>query len=121
MHWHSRKAAPAAEDRWSSVFSRSAVPALMLALSLLGSPAGAHGWYPHACCHDQDCGPVTALEYLRDGGMKVTTSIGTAVVPKGYTIQPSLDGKAHACIRQIGPDEEHFGFMVVCLFLPSSV
>lgn len=109
MHWLSGEAASAA---W--------VTTLALAFNLLGSPASAHGWYPRACCHDQDCGPVTALEYLKDGGMRVTTSVGTAIVPKGYAIQPSLDGKAHACMRQIGPDEEHFGFMVVCLFLPSS-
>lgn len=78
----------------------------------------AHGWYPHECCHDQDCSIVTELTMLPDGSMKVRTEVGFAVVPRGFDIRPSRDSEAHACLRQNGPDVEHLGWVVVCLFLP---
>ena len=78
----------------------------------------AHGWYPHECCHDQDCSIVTELTVLPDGSMKVRTEVGFAVVPRGFDIRASRDSKAHACLRQNGPDVEHLGWVVVCLFLP---
>jgi hypothetical protein len=87
-------------------------------VSALGPSAAAHGWYPHECCHDHDCGPVIALDYLKDGSLRVTTEIGTATVPAGYPAKPSPDGLPHACVRQIGPDEESFGYTIICLFLP---
>lgn len=92
------------------------------AMLLAAAPeAIAHKWYPHECCHDQDCGEVTELTLLPDGSLKVRTEVGFAVVPRGFDVRPSLDDAAHACLRQNGPDVEHLGWVVVCLFLPGNV
>ena len=89
----------------------------------LCAPSGmtaAHEWYPPDCCHGQDCAAVTSLRRLPDGGFRVETTHGFGVIPRGFLTRPSLDDKAHACLRQIGPDEEHLGWLVVCLFLPGN-
>ena len=101
--------------RWRAAMCAVAMPLLA------ATHAVAHEWYPHECCHDQDCGVVTELTFLPDGGMKIRTDTGFAVVPRGFSIRPSRDSKAHACLRQNGPDVEHLGWVVVCLFLPGNV
>jgi len=53
--------------------------------------------------------------------MKVRTKAGFGIVPRGFDVRPSLDNEVHACLRQNGPDVEHLGWVVVCLFLPGNV
>jgi hypothetical protein len=93
----------------------------VIMMLLAASEAMAHKWYPHECCHDEDCGVVTELMVLPDGSMKIRTEAGFGVVPRGFDIRPSLDSQAHACLRQNGPDVEHLGWVIVCLFLPGTV
>jgi hypothetical protein len=84
-------------------------------------PAQAHSWYPHECCHDNDCAVVIALDYLPGGEKRVTTAVGFAVVPREFPIRPSPDANAHACLRPNGHEQELLGWTVVCLFLPGVV
>lgn len=89
-------------------------------LVLCVRPLAAHDWYPHECCHGQDCAVVTSLIPLAGGGFRVETSQGFATVPKGFAARPSPDQKAHACLRQNGPTAEHRGWTLICLFLPGT-
>lgn len=98
-------------------FCRAALAALTL-LSAAPESAGAHGWYPRDCCNDHDCAEITSLTQLPNGLLRVETEQGFAVAPRGFSPKPSPDNQAHACLRQIGPDEEHMGWMLICLFLP---
>ena len=97
---------------------------LVVGLTLLGEQpvwgavAHAHDWYPHECCHDQDCAVVTLLERLPDGRLLVETQHAVGTVPRGFAIRPSPDGQAHACLRQNGSDVEHYGWVVIYLFIP---
>ena len=96
---------------------RAAIAASVL-LVVTSTIASAHGWYPHDCCNDRDCAKITSLKELPNGVLRVETAHGFAHAPRGFAPKPSLDDHAHACLRQIGPDEEHMGWMLVCLFLP---
>jgi hypothetical protein len=94
---------------------------LLIAVSLQGSRAYAHSWYPPECCNGEDCGVVTLLEELDDGQIRVTTESGFAIVPRGFSTRLSPDLRAHACLRPDGPAVEQRGWVVVCLFLPANV
>ena len=37
---------------------------LAAAVMLLNGAAVAHSWYPHYCCHDNDCKPVPCKELV---------------------------------------------------------
>ena len=96
-----------------------AICGLAGALGLIAArPACAHDWYPHECCHNEDCAVVTQLERLPDGTLLVETQNAVGTVARSIAIRPSPDGRAHACLRQIGSDLEHRGWIVVCLFIP---
>lgn len=95
--------------------------AALLAVVALPPVASAHHWYPDECCHDRDCSLITLLERTADGGLRIVTAHGVGFVPPGFPVRPSLDNAAHACLIQNGPDEEHLGWTVVCLFFPGAV
>jgi hypothetical protein len=72
-----------------------------------------HSFYPHECCHDQDCAPVEKVELLSGPAMAsmlapsglpsatlVTTKHGSVVIPQGFPRRQSPDGRAHACMRR---------------------
>ena len=101
-------------------FPRAAAAAI-LAFCLTPTIASAHSWYPHDCCNDRDCAVVVSLKELPDGVLRVETEHGFAFAPRGFEVKPSMDSKAHACLRQIGSDEEQLGWALVCLFLPGLV
>lgn len=86
-----------------------------------GLPASAHSWYPQDCCHDQDCAVVQAAERLTSGELRVTTIHGIGLVRADTSIRPSPDSAMHACLRQIGPNEEHLGWHLICLFVPGII
>lgn len=80
----------------------------------------AHDWYPEECCHGQDCAVVTVAEHLSGGRLRVTTVHGVGDVRADTSVRRSPDNKMHACLRQIGPDEEHLGWQLICLFVPGT-
>jgi hypothetical protein len=70
---------------------------ILFALSLiflLTTPTKAHEWYPHECCHDEDCHPVACEEI---------TETKEGYRWNGYFFRkdqskPSQDNKCHVCI-----------------------
>ncbi|MEQ1518283.1 MAG: hypothetical protein ABL931_17520 [Usitatibacteraceae bacterium] len=91
---------------------------VFLAVAFVPHIAVAHDWYPKECCNDHDCAVITTMAALPGGELRVETDHGFAIAPRGFEPRPSPDNQAHACLRQIGPDEEHGGWMLICLFLP---
>jgi hypothetical protein len=101
------------------------ISSILLALFVLASPsswlasAKAHGWYPKECCHDMDCAVVDSVaQFVPAGGglpqLVVTSKHGRAIVPHGFPVRDSMDGRMQVCMR---PDPD--GVMdVICLFLP---
>lgn len=90
----------------------------MLISFLISASANAHVWYPNDCCNDRDCAVITSMTEMPNGNLRIETEHGFAFAPRGFQPKSSLDEYAHACLRQIGPDEEHMGWMLICLFLP---
>lgn len=86
------------------------------------STANAHSWYPRECCHGRDCAPVDKITLLisKDGNVsyfKVSSQVGTAIIPYGFPVRESKDGRIHICIRY-----DPFGDKrVICLFMPPNV
>ena len=100
---------------------------IVVLLALLATQAWGHGWYPHECCADYDCAPVTKTESIpgfayagvaalgqqpQPPTLWVTTRHGRAAVPQNMIPRQSLDSQPHACIRK---------GQVVCYFLPPSI
>jgi hypothetical protein len=89
-----------------------------VAAMLLVSAAAAHDWYPRECCHDVDCAPVERAETLADGSLRLTSRVGTTVVPVSFPRQPSPDHQMHICMVRYS----HFDDMrPVCLFVPPAM
>ena len=103
--------------------------------------AKAHDWYPHECCHQQDCAPATHVEVvptqsLVAAGMifgpplklpsqlVITTKWGKVIVPENFGTEkgqtwrrrPSPDGQWHACIQTFTGKPT-----LICLFDPSGI
>jgi len=77
--------------------------------------AVAHDWYPRECCRDVDCAPVELAESLPDGSLRLTSKVGTTVVPASFPRQSSPDQQMHICMIRYS----HFDDMrPVCLFVP---
>jgi len=78
-------------------------------------PALGHSWYPHECCHDQDCAPVDQVQSVPElDGIIVSSKIGTALVPATFPKRESKDNRMHVCLRKSQSGENK----VICLFLP---
>ena len=89
-----------------------------VAAMLQVSAAAAHDWYPRECCHDVDCAPVERAETLADGSLRLTSRVGTTVVPVSFPRQPSPDHQMHICMVRYS----HFDDMrPVCLFVPAAM
>lgn len=87
---------------------------LAAAVPMAGA-AAAHGWYPRECCHDMDCAPVELVEPLPDGSLRLTSKVGTTLVPASFPRQPSPDQQMHICMVRYS----HLDSMrPVCLFVP---
>lgn len=103
------------------MFHSLRIAALACLLIIPHRSATAHSWYPHECCHDRDCAVVEATEFLKSGELRVTTVHGVGLVRDDTSIRASRDNSMHACLRQIGPDEEHLGWQLICLFVPGII
>lgn len=98
-----------------------------LAAMLAASPAAAHDWYPHECCHDQDCAAVDKVEMLptpmAEGtgatgmSMRVTTKYGSALVPASFPRRESKDHRMHACMLPDGRGS----MRLICIFMPPAI
>lgn len=73
-----------------------------------------HSWYPHDCCHDQDCRPADSVNKDHRGDWSVQVSGIRIWVPKHFDIRASPDDRAHICYRK----DEELGYLPLCLFLP---
>ena len=85
------------------------------AATLLASGATAHEWYPRECCGNFDCAPVERVEPLADGSQRLTSRIGTTVVPASYPRQASPDNQMHICMLRYSHLD---GMRPTCLFVP---
>jgi hypothetical protein len=84
-------------------------------LRILKLKKGAHEWYPRECCANLDCAPVERAEPLPDGSMRVTSKVGTTVVPVSFPRRQSQDTQMHICMARFS----HLDNMrPVCLFVP---
>jgi hypothetical protein len=71
------------------------------AAALLMTPAvAAHDWYPRECCHNLDCAPVDRADLLPDGSLRLTSKVGTTVVPPSFPRQQSQDYQMHICMAR---------------------
>jgi hypothetical protein len=96
---------------------KSVTVAAIACAALTLAPAGgaAHSWYPHDCCHDQDCMPADAVETDKHGDWSVRVGSLRIWVPKIFEVRASPDQRAHICYRL----DKEFGYMPLCLFLPT--
>src|SRR5215475_3468902 len=68
------------------------------AMMLIGvTAADGHSWYPHNCCHDNDCKPVPCNELIqtRDG----LTWRGV-VYFANHMVKPSQVQACHVCVKE---------------------
>jgi hypothetical protein len=94
------------------------MPLIFLLLFLV--PASAHSFYPHRCCHGQDCFPIEASEVrvLRNGGYQLVHSGEVFAHPN--SIDPirkaefSPDGRYHRCT----PHGDRASIYSICFFVP---
>jgi hypothetical protein len=94
----------------------AARPGILVALALaLAQSAAAHDWYPRECCHDSDCAPVERAEPLPDGALRLTSRVGSTIVPLAFPRQPSPDGQMHICMVRYSHLDD---MRPVCLFVP---
>ena len=103
------------------MFRLSLIQAMIIASTSLAPPAMAHSWYPSECCQQIDCAPVDSVTRLvpKGGGpaeLLVTSKHGTVIIPAGFPVRESRDGRIHICMGY-GP----FGSReLLCLFMPPS-
>jgi hypothetical protein len=63
----------------------------VIAMMLMMQAAAAHDWYPRECCSGIDCAPVERFEALPDGSLRLTSRVGTTIVPAAFPHQESPD------------------------------
>ena len=88
---------------------------ILMAVLAMTRAATAHGWYSRQCCGDMDCAPVERVEALRDGALRVTSRVGTTVVPAAFPRQESPDQQMHICMVRYSHLDE---MRPVCFFVP---
>jgi hypothetical protein len=86
------------------------------------SPAKAHDWYPHECCHGGDCAPVdnvTRIVMAASGqtGLILSSKLGTALLPPDFPVRESKDHRMHVCMRP----SLYGGMGITCVFMPPSM
>jgi len=89
----------------------------LIAVMLMVSAAPAHEWYPRECCQDLDCAPVERAEPLPDGSLRVTSKVGTTIVPASFPRQASPDHQMHICMARFSHLDD---MRPVCLFVPGA-
>jgi hypothetical protein len=85
------------------------------AAALITTAAGAHSWYPHECCHDNDCRPAPCEE-MKDTRYDLTWR-GVVVFPEPM-VRASPDGLCQVCVKEY-PD--FVPYVPLCVFVPQGV
>lgn len=80
----------------------------LASLLFILSPAFAHSWYPHECCHDKDCAEIADNRVRQDGAGGYIVD-GKFPVHRSQ-VKTSPDGHYHACFPN--PD------LLLCFFAP---
>src|SRR5262245_22861336 len=86
-----------------------------VAALLTTAAATAHEWYPPDCCAANESAPVERLAPLADGAIRMTSRVGTTVVPTAFPRRESHDDRMHICMVRFG---YHDVMLPVCLFVP---
>jgi hypothetical protein len=82
-------------------------------MMLIGvTAADGHSWYPHDCCHDNDCKPVPCgeLSEMRHGLMW-----RGVVVFNETQVKPSRDQFCHVCVKE---QVDMVPYVPLCVFVP---
>jgi hypothetical protein len=95
--------------------SRDALISALLAAVLMAPVATAHEWYTRECCGEVDCAPVERVEELAEGALRVTSRVGTTVVPAAFPRQASPDQQMHICMVRYSHLDE---MRPLCFFVP---
>ena len=100
--------------------------AAVLALCALAGPAASHthvnkdasktSWYPHECCHDGDCRPVSTVTRTAHGFWLTTVDGHTVLVGRNEVRRSSQDMRWHICIGP--PDVVSHVPVITCIFAP---
>src|SRR5262249_15350261 len=78
-------------------------------------PVSPHGLYSHGILAHHECVPVLRSGVLSDGSLRLTSKVGTTVVPPSFPRQRSHDHQMHICMARYS----HLDNMrPVCLFVP---
>ena len=85
------------------------------ATALIIGTAGAHSWYPHECCHDDDCRPVPCADLHHEDAGYVRW--GRTWFPRSM-IRLSQDDLCHVCTIEPMVTNAKFGPTPVCAFVP---
>jgi hypothetical protein len=98
-------------------FRRVIVASLSIAASVLvSSQAYAHSWYPHDCCHGQDCRPVPCDELVETRYGLMWRGV---VLFSETQVRPSLDQFCHVCAKE--QKGTIIPYLPLCVFVaPSS-
>ena len=78
--------------------------------------AEGHSWYPHDCCHDNDCKPVPCAElsyHDQDVVWRKYIYFSRAM------IRDSKDGSCHVCIKE-GLGASILPYLLLCVFVPKA-
>lgn len=90
-------------------------PALVAGFVVLATQkTWAHDWYPFECCHEHDCAPVDDIVKLSDNSLRVTSRMGSTVVPASFPTRDSHDHRMHVCMQPDGLG----GMRPICVFIP---
>jgi hypothetical protein len=85
------------------------------------SPARAHDWYPHECCHGGDRAPVDNITRIvtaaSEAGLILTSKLGTALLPPNFPVRESKDHRMHVCMRP----SLYRGMGITCVFMPPNM
>ena len=89
---------------------------LAAAVMLFNGSATAHSWYPHECCHDNDCRPVPCAELsYRDKDVVWRKHIYF----NGRMIRESKDGNCHVCVKE-DLIASVILYLPLCVFVPQA-
>ncbi len=89
--------------------TRAIAVAMMLACI---TTAEGHSWYPHNCCHNNDCKSVPCGELTETTHGLMWRGI---VIFNETQVKPSQDQLCHVCVKQ---QVDMVPYVPLCVFVP---